>query len=380
MALNRRSISKEALEVESAISNPPELVEEERISFDRVVSTGSTLLDLAISGGRIKSGGIPGGIFAEFYGPEGSGKTALLAEICASAQARGGDQSFLDPEGRLDQEYSRIYGMRLEEKNYDQPDTVEEIFDFVSSWEPKPASPGAINFIGTDSLAALSTGLEMEKGDKMGMRRAKEFSEGLRKNARILKQKNILMACSNQVRDGDYGETTPGGRAIKFYASLRVRLKQLEIIEEKAKLKFGQEDESEEAEEENKKLSRREALKKEKDKKKKESKREITKSTGIITECYVKKSSVDDPYRSCKIYIIFGYGIDDIRGNLAYIKEITNASMYVCPDGKSYQSLKQAVLHVESEHLEQALKSQTIELWNQIEEMFKTNRRRKERC
>lgn len=377
MALNRRSISQSAQEVESSISGPaePRVEPEPKISFDNVVSTGSTLLDLAISGGRMKEGGIPGGIFVELYGAEGSGKTALLAEICASAQARGGDKAFLDPEGRLDQEYSRIYGMSLEEKNYEQPDTVEEIFDFVSSWDPKPTTPGAINFLGTDSLAALSTDLEMEKGDKMGMRRAKEFSEGLRKNARIIKKKNILMACSNQVRDGDYGETTPGGRAIRFYASLRIRLKQLEIIEEKARLKFGEEGEEESTAEEAP-ISRREKLKKEKAK----NKREISKPIGIITECYVKKSSVDDPYRSCKIYIIFGYGIDDIRGNLAYIKEITNASMYVCPDGKSYQSLKQAVLHVESEHLEQALKSQTIELWNQIEEMFKTNRRRKERC
>ena len=97
--------------------------------FTAVVSTGSTLLDLAISGGRIRGGGVPSGILLEIYGPSGTGKTAVLAEMCAATQVKGGHVKFLDPEARLDQEYMRIYGMELEKDEYYMPDTVNEVFD-----------------------------------------------------------------------------------------------------------------------------------------------------------------------------------------------------------------------------------------------------------
>ena len=86
--------------------------------FSVVLSTGSTLLDLAISGGKVRGGGIPSGIMVEIFGPSGTGKTAILSEVCAYNQgedkAKGGDVMFLDPEGRLDKAYSKIYG----EKTY----------------------------------------------------------------------------------------------------------------------------------------------------------------------------------------------------------------------------------------------------------------------
>lgn len=309
------------------------------------LSTGSTLLDLCIAGKRCEDGGIPGGIILEVYGPPGSGKTAILSEICSSSQRKGGKVQFMDPEARLDSEYARIYGVKLEAENYSRPNTVSEVFGLVFGWEPdNPLKSDntsrfckAINVIATDSLAALSTDIELEKGDKMGMRRAKEFSEGLRKTARIIRNNNWVIACSNQVREGDYGETTPGGHAIPYYASLRIRVGQVGKIERKAKLPSG---------------------------------KEVKKVIGIESECYVKKSTIDDPYRACSIFIEFGHGISDIMGNLQYIKDTYGNSMYECPDNKKYQGVDQAIIHVEELNLQTQLRQLTIKTWREIEEKF----------
>ena len=98
------------------------------IDWKQTLSTGSTLLDLAISSGRKYGGGVPGGILIEIYGRSSSGKTSVLSELCGSAQADGGDIMFLDPEARLDEEYARTYGVNLPKNAYHQPDTVVEIF------------------------------------------------------------------------------------------------------------------------------------------------------------------------------------------------------------------------------------------------------------
>jgi protein RecA len=316
-----------------------------KVNMDSVVSTGSTLLDLAISGKRRRGGGVPGGIVIEIFGPSSSGKTAILAELCTSVQLSGGSAKFLDPEARLDKEYARIYGMELSKEDYERPDTVEEVFSLIQKWNPP--DPSKINIIGADSLAALSTELEVTKGDKMGMKRAKEFSTGFRKTARMITKNNWIIACTNQIRQGDYGETTPGGMAIAFYSSIRLRIKQREGIEKEIKLK------------DKKKLHK--------------------KTIGIESSVYVKKSSVDDPYREVPIYIIFGYGIDDIRGNLQYCKDMNENTTFICPDGKSYQSLSMAIQWVEKEGLEEKLKEQTIDLWEEIEAKFATERKPKRR-
>lgn len=376
--LKRKKTTQElATEVHDAIQNAESRdVIQPLLSVKQVVSTGSTWLDLAISGERRRGGGVPGNCFMEISGPEGTGKTALLAELCASVQSKGGDSSFKDPESRIDEEYCRIYGVELCAKNYSTPDTVEEVFEEIEKWEPKPTISDAINFIGTDSLAALSTDMEMDEEDKMGQRRAKMFSQGFRKTARLLRPRNILLACSNQVRDGKYGDTTPGGRAIRFYASLRIGLKQIEEITKTIRIS------GEEKEEGQKELTRRERVKKEKEAKEKgekPDKNKISQPIGILTECFVKKSSVGTPYRKAKIYIIFGYGIDDVRGNLAYLKEMRNTNGYVCPDGKSYMSMEQAVLHVEETGQIAQLKEEVINLWEHIDNKFKVTRKPKER-
>lgn len=326
-----------------------------KINVDRVISTGSTLLDLAISGKRKRGGGVPGGIIVELYGPAGSGKTSVMQEIIASCQSNNGDDMTLDPEGRLDKEYSRIYGVSIDDKKYHRPDTVEEVFELVQKWKPQPSNEEAINVLGVDSLAALSTELEMTKGDKMGMKRAKEFSTGFRKTARIIANNEWCMLCTNQIRQGDYGEVTPGGLAIIFYASLRIRVKEIAPIEKEIDLT---------------------PKNPEKKEKKKEDKQKSTfsKIIGIKSMCFVKKSTVDDPYREVPIYIIFGYGIDDIRGNLQYIKDMTLNSVYECPDGKTYQSMDKAIKYVEEHDLQDDLKEKTISLWEEIESKFDAHR------
>jgi len=253
---------------------------------------------------------------------------------------------FLDPEGRLDKEYSRIYGMAIDKNNYAMPDTVEQVFKTIREWDAPDKGQRVTHVVGVDSLAALSTDLEMEKGDKMGMKRAKDFSTELRKTARVIKKRNWLIAATNQVRDGEYGEFTPGGNAIAFYASLRMRVAQLKRIEKKVKLASG---------------------------------KDVSKVIGIQSHIFIKKSTVDDPFRECDIYIVFGYGIDDIRGNLQFWKEMTGDTLYETPDKKRYQSMEQAITRVEENQLENTLRGNVIDLWEEIEQKFKTERRTKTR-
>lgn len=330
-----------------AVKKPPPL------KMDKLVSTGSTLLDLAISGKRVHGGGIPGGLIVEIFGPPGSGKTAVLAEICASAQNRGGDVRFLDPEARLDKEYSRIYGLDLKEGDYHKPDLVEEMFNqYIRPW--KPSNPKEINVIAADSLAALSTELEMsEKGDKYGWKRAKEFSEGLRKTGRIIENRNWLFVGTNQLREGDKGEFTPGGKGFPFWSTLRIRVAQIDKIAKKKTLKFKSEKEGEKGKE-----------------------KEIEKVTAIISRCKIIKSTVDDPYRECIITIVFGYGIDSVRDNLQYVKDMTGSSTYDCVN-RNYHHMDKAVEYIEENNLQKELEEKVIHIWNETEKLFETNRQPK---
>lgn len=325
-----------------------EFVRKTPIKFDKILSTGSTLLDLAISGKRIRGGGIPGGIVVEVYGPPGAGKTAILAEVAASAQFNGGEVQFNDPEGRLDKDYCEIYDMHINENNYSRPNTVTEVFESIWNWKPK--NTDVINVSCNDSLAALSTQVEMESQDKMGMRRAKEFSEGFRKCCRILADNNWLMICSNQIRDGQNGQViTPGGWAIPFYSSLRIQIKPSwngSKIEKIVKLDSG---------------------------------KEVKKIIGICSDVTIVKSSLDDPFRTVPIYLRFGFGIDDIQANLQWIKDMTKNTVYDCIDGKTYRSMDQAIHYIEQNNLESALRENVINMWEEIENKFDQNRKKKVR-
>ena len=348
----RRNPEEIAKEVAETATNPGvefNKTVSKSIRFDKVVSTGSTLLDCAISGNRVYGGGIPGGIVVEIFGPSGYGKTMLVVEICASAEAKGGLVEFDDPEGRLDKEYARLTnGLDLTQKGkYRRSKTVEEVFEFIEEWEEGEGS-GEIDVMAVDSLAALSTKVEMEDEDKRGQMKAKKMSESLRKNALRLAEKNRLLVCTNQIRQGSTPqgqpkEIVPGGEAFPFYASLRIRIgpppysgRGAFKIEDEAKLDKGK----------------------------------TKKVIGVHPYAYVVKNSCDDPYREVPLYIIFGYGLDDIRANLQWIKDIKGESMYDCIT-KEYVSMKKAILHIEENNLQAELRKNTIDLWMEVEEKFK---------
>ena len=319
-------------------------------NFEKMISTGSTLLDLAISGGVTRYGGIPSGILAEIFGKSGSGKTVLLCEMAGDVQRKGGQSKFNDPEGRLNKQFAKIFDFKIDPKLYSQPNTIPEVFEPIRTWEPK--DPKVANGIFSDSLTALSTDLEMDNadGDKMGMRRAKEFSEQCRKTCRVLVQKDLLMACSNQIRQtgNQIGEKykSPGGEAVAFYASLRLKTERIKKLTEKKKIKG----------------------------------KEHQRTYGILTEVEVYKSSVWKPFRKAHLYIVFDYGIDDIRANLQFVKEVSGASTYTI-DGneKLGVSMDDAIAAIEEGDLEQDLKEATIDLWHEVEDKFKKNRKKKRR-
>ena len=204
-----------------------------------------------------------------------------------------------------------------------------------------------------DSLAALSTDMEMENkdGDKMGMRRAKEFSEELRRTCRILTKNNLLMVCSNQVRvnmdAGMYGQkyTTPGGEAVGFYSSLRLRMTKPEKISIKEKIAG----------------------------------KEVKRIIGVRTDVEVFKSSIWKPYHTASVTILFDYGIDDIRENLQFIKDFTKNTMYTVGGESLGISMESSIAKVEANNLEDKLRNEVIDLWEEIESKFETERKPKQR-
>ena len=317
---------------------------------DLMISTGSTLLDLAISGGRVHGGGIPAGIVVEIFGPSQSGKTVLLSQIAGNVQEQGGEVAFHDPEGRLNRQFAQIFKFELDNAEYDRPNVVPEIFQAVRKWKPKNLN--VINGIFADSLAALSTDLEMEtdEGDKMGARRAKEFSQEFRRTCRMLVEKNYLMVCSNQIREvinaGQFQERykSSGGLAMEHYPSLRLRTK---FAAKGSKIR--------------KTIT--------------QAGKEIKESIGANIEVEVYKSSVWKPQKTAPVTIIWDYGIDDIRQNLQYLKTYTGANSYVLGGETLSRSLSEAIIIVEEDELEDELKEEVINLWEEIETKFKSDRK-----
>lgn len=315
-----------------------------------MISTGSTLLDLAISGGRIRGGGLPIGILVEIFGPSGSGKTVLLCEIAGEIQRKKGEIIFHDPEARLNKQFAEMFGLDSKKITYSSPNTIPEVFQVVRTIESKK---GVIYGVMTDSLTALSTDTEMgsEEGDKMGTRRAKEFSQELRRTARIITENNILMVCSNQVRQnidaGPYGQkySSPGGEAIGFYSSLRLRTFNPKKIYKEISYKG----------------------------------KKVKEVIGVTTDIEVFKSSVWKPYGKVPVTIIFDYGVDDIRENLQYIKDFNGKTVYSVGDMDLDKSMEKSIVMVEEKQLEDTLKNQVIDLWEEIESKFKSNRKLKQR-
>ena len=203
------------------------LGERPRVDVD-VIPTGSILLDQALG-----VGGYPRGRIIEIYGPESSGKTTLALEAIAEAQRKGGRAAFVDAEHAIDPDYAHKLGVNIDELILSQPDSGEQALEIVEML----AASGALDIIVVDSVAALVPQAELdgEMSDNQVGLQARLMSKGMRKIAGVLNRTGTVVIFINQLREKVgvmYGnpETTTGGRALKFYASIRIDIRRAEAI------------------------------------------------------------------------------------------------------------------------------------------------------
>ena len=204
------------------------LGEGEVIEDIQVVSTGSLGLDIALG-----VGGLPRGRVIEIYGPESSGKTTLTLQVIAEMQKQNGTCAFVDAEHALDIQYAQKLGVNLQELLISQPDTGEQALEIVDSL----VRSGAVDLIVIDSVAALTPKAELEgdMGDSLPGLQARLMSQALRKLTATIKKTNCMVIFINQIRmkiGVMFGspETTTGGNALKFYASVRIDIRRTGTI------------------------------------------------------------------------------------------------------------------------------------------------------
>jgi recombination protein RecA len=194
------------------------------------ISTGSLALDLALG-----IGGLPRGRVVEIFGPESSGKTTLVYHVIAEAQRRGGICAFIDAEHAMDPVYAKRIGVNIDELLVSQPDTGEQALEITELL----VRSGAVSVIAIDSVAALTPKAEIEgeMGDSHVGLQARLMSQALRKLTGTLSRTETICIFTNQLREKIgvmFGnpETTPGGRALKFYASVRLDIRRIETLKD----------------------------------------------------------------------------------------------------------------------------------------------------
>src|SRR5256714_11601904 len=210
----------------------------------QVVSTGSLGLDIALG-----VGGLPRGRVVEIYGPESSGKTTLTLQVVSEMQKLGGTCAFIDAEHALDVQYAQKLGVNLQELLISQPDTGEQALEIVDAL----VRSGSVDLVVIDSVAALTPKAEIEgeMGDSLPGLQARLMSQALRKLTGTIKKTNTMVIFINQIRmkiGVMFGspETTTGGNALKFYASVRLDIRRIgsikkgeEVIGNETKVKGG---------------------------------------------------------------------------------------------------------------------------------------------
>ncbi len=196
------------------------------------ISTGSLALDMALG-----IGGLPRGRIVEIFGPEASGKTTLVYHVMAEAQRRGGICAFIDAEHAMDPQYARRIGVDIDQLLVSQPDTGEQALEITELL----IRSGALDIVAVDSVAALvpKAEIEGEMGDSHVGLQARLMSQALRKLAGTLNRTDTICIFTNQLREKIgvmFGnpETTPGGRALKFYASVRLDIRRIETLKDGA--------------------------------------------------------------------------------------------------------------------------------------------------
>jgi recombination protein RecA len=196
----------------------------------QVIPTGSLALDVALG-----VGGVPRGRIIEIYGPEGSGKTTLMLHIIANAQRAGGSAAFIDTEHALDPAYAKKLGVNLDDLLVSQPDSGEEALNIAEQL----IRSNALDVIVIDSVAALVPRAELEgqMGDAVVGVQARLMSQAMRKLTALVNKAKTCMIFTNQIREKIgvmFGnpETTPGGKALKFYASVRMDIRRVAQIKD----------------------------------------------------------------------------------------------------------------------------------------------------
>ncbi|GBR77559.1 recombinase RecA [Candidatus Termititenax dinenymphae] len=194
------------------------------------IPTGSISLDYALG-----IGGVPKGRIVEIYGPESSGKTTLCLHIVAEAQKKGGVAAYIDAENSMDPVYARNLGVNIDELLISQPDYGEQALDICDTL----VRSNAVDLIVVDSVAALvpKTEIEGEMGDQFMGLQARMMSQAMRKLAAIVNKSSCVVVFVNQLREKIgvmFGnpETTPGGRALKFYSSVRLDVRRTETLKD----------------------------------------------------------------------------------------------------------------------------------------------------
>ena len=206
------------------------LGEQKPLDDSNSISTGALSLDIALG-----VGGVPKGRIIEIYGPESSGKTTLALHIVSEAQKKGGNVAYIDAEHALDPEYSKKIGVDIEQLLISQPDTGEQSLEITETL----VRSGAVDVIVIDSVAALVPKAELdgEMGDVHVGLQARLMSQALRKLTGTVSRSNTCVIFINQIRmkiGVMFGnpETTPGGRALKFYTSIRMEIRRITSIKE----------------------------------------------------------------------------------------------------------------------------------------------------
>jgi recombination protein RecA len=229
------------------------------------IPTGSLGIDISLG-----VGGVPRGRITEIYGPESSGKTTLCLHVAAEAQKAGGICAFIDMEHALDPAYAEKIGVDIQQLYVSQPDTGEQALEITEHL----VRSGALDVIIVDSVAALvpRAEIEGEMGDSHVGLQARLMSQALRKLAGAIKQSNVSVIFTNQLREKVgvmFGspETTPGGRALKFYASVRIDIRRIQQIKHNGEV------------------------------------------VGNRTRVRIKKNKVAAPFKQCEFDIMFNQGI-----------------------------------------------------------------------
>ncbi len=247
------------------------------------IPTGSLSLDLALG-----IGGVPKGRVIEIYGPESSGKTTVSLQIVAEAQKLGGQAAFVDVEHALDPVYAGNIGVDIDNMLVSQPDSGEQALEITEAL----VRSGAVDIIVIDSVAAMTTRAEIdgEMGDNHVGQLARLMSQAMRKLTAAISKSNCVAIFINQVREKIgviYGnpETTPGGRALKFYSSVRIEVRRGEALKSGGDI------------------------------------------IGNRTKCKVVKNKVAPPFKNCEFDIMYGEGIShmgelvDIGSELGIVKK-----------------------------------------------------------